>query len=167
MRRFCYAIPALLTGLALVGCDPGCDAADDLGPDTLTMELDGDPWTAADPTWQVSATGVQINTSPVAGWRLSMVAQETQKGIDVPTLVEDGDLPIYVKLGSSQDGGWGLLYPEEGDTFSTEYGHGGFLKFSRLRGDELYGCFAFDANDQRDEADTRKGLFRLSEVGTE
>ncbi|MBW2257085.1 MAG: hypothetical protein JRI25_21170 [Deltaproteobacteria bacterium] len=167
MRPFRTTLPALLAAFALVGCDPGCDAADDLAPDTLTMELNDAPWTAANPTWQVSATGVQINTSPVAGWRLSMVGQETPNGTDVPTLVEDGDLPIYVKLGSSQDGGWGLLYPEEGDTFSTEYGHGGFLKFSRLRGRELYGCFAFDANDQRDEADTRKGLFRLSEVGLE
>jgi len=167
MRRYRIALSIPLAALALVGCDPGCDAADDLGPDTLTMELNGDPWTAASPMWQVSATGVQITTAPVAGWRLSMVAQETPKGIDVPTLLEDGDLPIYVDLGSSQDGGWGLLYPEQGDTFSTEYGHGGFLKFSRLRGGELYGCFAFDANDQREEADTRKGIFRLSELGTE
>lgn len=157
----------LLPPLLLAACDPGCDAADHLDPGELVAVVDGVDWAAASAGWQVTATGLQVSTTQVAGWRINMVGQTAGNGDDVVSRFEAEDMPLYIPLGSSLDGGWGLLYPDDGSTYATEAADGGFLRLSRARDAELYGCFRFEASDGRDVVDVREGSFRLAEFDTQ
>lgn len=141
----------LLAALACApACDPGCDAAFDLDPGTVEGTLDGVPWTAVSATWRTAETGLQIVSPPADGWRLTLVAQATDRGKDVTRKVNGGGLPVDVVLGSGADGGWALLNPDGGDTYTTDDDEGGgWLHLARKGGGSLYGCAGFTAIDGR------------------
>lgn len=157
-----------LTLLALVGCPTGedavCPPADDLASGEVTASLDGAAWSAADGYWFWSGTSLQVVTGSHGGWRLSMLGRTTADGTTVRDAVGDDAFPVEVPLATGLDGGWLLLYPDEGDSFASEKAAGGSWFITAVDGDELMGCFAAEISDDDRTIAVEDGLLRIPQT---
>lgn len=134
-------LPALLLGCAPDKADTGgldCDPSA-AAPGEAQAELNGEPWLGPDAAWSPSGDGVQITTSLGEGYRLTLVAYGVQDAIS------DGRLPQTLPMDAAGLEAWGLLYPEDGASFSSKAGEGGQLTVFAVEGDLLSGCFDFGA----------------------
>ncbi len=153
----------LSTMLMLQSCaSADCSIPWDLEPGTLEAHVDGQSWLASEAAWMESAGSIQITTSAGAGWMLSLLAQNDVSGNSVVDAVNSGDLPMEVLLGDGSEGGWALLYPDEGLSFATKNASGGTLFISAHDADELLGCVEFVAADDSTTVELKDGRFRAA-----
>ena len=138
--------PWSLLLLSLGACDRG-GCPDLSGLEGVDAVVDGAAWQSSG-QWFAAGDSLQIVTDLNDGWRLSMVAQQTDDGQDIMDALYAGAFPLQVALTVGTEGGWALLYPDEGDSWATQEGGDGLLTLAAMD-DHLQGCFSFQA--QRDD----------------
>ncbi len=161
----------LLTALVLTlaGCPTDestevCPDLSDLDSGQVTATLDGDAWEADDGQWSWQGTSLQVNTSRFDGWSLTMVGQTTIDGATVQDAVDAAAFPVEVRLRAGTNGGWAIVYPHEGDSFSTTSAEGGTLFLDEHDGGDLLGCFEFEAATEQDEPlEVLDGMMRIAQ----
>jgi len=119
--------------------DPPGSAPPTCVPDGTGATVDGVPWSTT-ATWMVAGSSVQVNLAPADGWRMTAVLQRTADG----TAAAEVALPASFDLSGEDAGGWVLVYPDEGDSYTSQDGVAGTLELVDLDG-ERGGCFAFEA----------------------
>ena len=92
-------------------------------------------------------------------WLLSMIAQSDIEGRDLSSALEDGDFPISVNL---LDGGYGILYGEDG-SFVSNSGGGGTLEIHSVEDGTLTACFDFTAEGTSGTVDASGGVHAAPE----
>ena len=130
-------------GLALVagllGCQQGsassfvCSFPADIDSGAGEADVDGDYWFADDVAWTETGSSIQITTGMSEGWRLTVVIQEDA--------LDDNGLGIVELDGS---GGWALMYPESGSSYSSQQGAGSLELVAR--DDNIQACMEFEAS---------------------
>lgn len=115
-------------------CDPSAS-----GPGEARAEVNSAAWLGPDATWVASGDGVQITTSVGDGFRLTLVAY------GVLDAISEGRLPQTAPMDAAGLEAWGVVYPEDGSSYSSKAGEGGSLTLFALEGDQLSGCFSFGA----------------------
>jgi hypothetical protein len=143
MRHVLFA--PLLSALLGCGAGSGVCATDDLAVGRARAEIGGDAWEAAGAAWALSGTSVQVLTGPADGWRITMVAQWTPDGVLLSDAVQEGVFPITAALGDDAEGGWAVLYPDEGATLQTASAAAGTLTITDIVDGVLTACFDFTA----------------------
>jgi hypothetical protein len=140
----------VLWALGLLACSEEvntqavCEFPDGIAAGSGQALIDGEDWTAADVAWIETGSGLQVTTGMNDGWRLTLVVQGT--GLD-----SDG-LGIVELDGS---GGWGLVYPDDGSSYSSQE-IGGSLELV-TRGDTIELCFDLDAAGEDGEVSIEEG----------
>jgi len=156
MRCLLLLLFAPLTGcLGLV-----CGNADALEDGDVEGLIDGVRWTSVGAQWMHPGSSLQITTDSGDGWRLTMVARTTDDGRDVANGITEGSFPMRITLKTALEGGWALLYPSTGGSYSTEDNNGGTLLLDQLEDDTLIACFAFKASDDSETIELKQGLVR-------
>ncbi|GEM_PF-6216409 len=122
----------------LTGCSAPCDA-DTLGAGAIQATIDAEAWSST-ALWSAAGDAAQLTTDADV-WRISVVLYENDLG-EAPSAL-DGDGPWTFPLGAGSDGGFALLYPEEGGSMSSEQGAGGSLELWR-DGEDWLACFDVD-----------------------
>ncbi len=156
------AVAVLLT---LVACETGsqdpCPGAADLNSGTISATLDGAGWVSSGNVYSWGGTSLEIVTPRVDGYNMTIVGQLDDTGAIVQEMVDYEAFPFTVVLDTGAEGGWALLYPENGASFSTEKGEGGTMIVQGLEDGNLLGCFDFDVSDGSVAVAMEDGLFRL------
>jgi hypothetical protein len=158
-----YALFAALTVSAACGKE-GDSAAASCGEASTEGQIEGvvngADWSTG-ATWAWSGSSLDITSDSAAGWRLSIVAQSTSGGGGVQDAVNDAAFPIDVILVDGTQGGWALMYPDIGSSFSTSQSDGGGMTVAGLDGETLWGCFSFVASDGVGAVEVDAAQFRL------
>jgi len=139
LSLFSLPLLALLTACAT---DPAVKATCADLPDEplIGADIDGAGWTDA-AAWAEAGTGIQITTGADNGWRLTLVAYVDEEGREAVEALDA--LPAVFGMGG--EGGNATVYPEGGGSLSTGQGGSGTISIAEQRGDDLAGCFAFEA----------------------
>lgn len=143
-----------------IGCSDSC-GADELASGSAEAKLDGADWSVTQVIWVAAGSAVQVTTPAADGWRFSIVAQATAEQVTAVDALGTGEFPIEFPLDGNDSGGWALGYPDEGSSYSSEYG-GGTLVIEGKEGEDLLGCFEFTAGLEGDTSavEVREGKFR-------
>lgn len=150
---------ALLWLLACGSAGDGSCKVDDLDEGATEAEIDGTMW-SSHAEWLLAGTSLQVNAEQSGGWWYSMVAQTTRDGDLAGDAIADGAVPAEVTLHSGEDGGWVVLYPDSGASYTTKSAPGGRL-FLVEASDIVGGCFDFEAaNQDGDPVKVTAGRFR-------
>lgn len=137
---------ALLLALAACGDkdeDTGSSACTPTGTavGSVTATVDGSSWTAGGVQANESGDGLQFTSEVADGWRITLVAQETDDGVGVLDALEVGNATVTLE---NEGGGFAVMYPAEGaGSYSTNDG-GGTAVIAR-DGDRIDACFSFTA----------------------
>lgn len=121
------------------GCDSSsterdlCDFPSDVVAGTGVAELDGNTWNATDVAWNEAGDGLQITTGISDEWRITLVIQGD--GLDADGLG---------RIDLDGSGGWALVYPADGSSYSSQNG-GGTLDLV-TREDTVQVCFDVEAS---------------------
>ena len=151
----------LLLLAPLTGClGLVCGNADELDDGDVEGLIDGVRWSTVGAQWMHPGSSLQITTDSGDGWRLTMVARTTDEGRDVTDSIHEGAFPMRITLQTALEGGWALLYPSTGGSYSTEETKGGTLLLDQLEDGTLIGCFTFEASDGTETIELKKGLVR-------
>jgi hypothetical protein len=126
----------------LYACGGSCPLPEGGG---IQAQVDGEAWEDANPQWNWTGTGVQVLTTTTDGWRLTLVAQRDLDDTVVLDLVDEGGLPAQIDLSGTD--GFGVVYDVEGNSWTSSKDGSGTLTLQAIEGDELSGCFSFDAFD--------------------
>ena len=124
--------------LGAVACsEPGgssaiCSFPEDVEAGGGEAVINGEDWAAVDVAWNETGTGLQITTGMSQGWRLTLAIQGEA--------LDSSGLGIVDLDGS---GGWGLVYPEDGSSYSSQDGGGSLELVSRSDTVEL--CLELEA----------------------
>lgn len=129
----------MLLALLLACADPPGSSGPTCVPDGTVATVDGVPWSTT-ATWMAAGSSIQVNLAPADGWRMTAVLQRTADG----TAAAEATLPASFDLAGDDAGGWVLVYPDEGDSYTSQDGASGTLDLVDLDG-ERGGCFAFEA----------------------
>ena len=127
-----------------VGCgdkEGGCDASA-LAAGSAEATIDGGAWADDAVTWSWAGASLQISTEASDGWLMSVAANLDINGDDLETAVAAGEFPIEVDL---LDGGFVLLYPDEGGSYASNKASGGTLTITAADDSAVQGCFDFEA----------------------
>ena len=147
--------------LPLTGClGLVCGNADELEAGDVEGLIDEVRWNSEGAQWMHPGSSLQITTDSGDGWRLTVVARTTDEGKDVVDGVEQGSFPMRITLKSALEGGWALLYPSTGGSYSTEETEGGKLLLDTLEDDTMVACFEFEASDGTETIALENGLIR-------
>lgn len=150
----------LLTACAEKTNPATCDASG-VESGTADATVDGEEWSAAAATWTLAGSSLQLNTEPAGGWRMSLVAQDTSDGASAEDALAAASFPIAFTVKTGEEGGFATFYPTDGSSFVTNNAEGGELTVSGMDGDELMGCFAFEAaTDEGDVVTIEAGEIR-------
>lgn len=120
-----------------------CGDAEDLAEGAVAAQVDGAAWEAAGTTWLWQGTRLQVNTEAGGGWRISMLLESAADGTALSDAVDAG-LPVDVTLGDGA-GGWALVYPDAGDSYSTDAADGGTVTLTDVGDAGTRACFSFTA----------------------
>ena len=157
-----YTFVTLMFALACGGDDkasePVCPTLDNLESGIMDGTLDGAAWTTSGTTWAWTGDSLQLGTPATDGWLLSVVLQDSVNGETARAAVE-GELPATFTLKTGAEGGWAVLYPDTGDSFSTQDTAGGSLSVTAYDA-AAEGCLDFTASDGDTTVALSGGRFR-------
>ena len=132
----------------------GCSSKEDLACEvtafdgTATATLDGSAWMAdAEAHWTESGTSIMVNlSSDASGRTINIKPKQSIEGVDVLTLIDEERFPIEMDLDDT-DGTAGIIDLSNGlSGYETDNpGGGGIFVIASVDGDQLTGCFEFDA----------------------
>ena len=106
----------------------------------IKATIDGEVW-AAITQWNAAGSGIQLTSTSLGGYRLTLVAQVDD---EERTAEESLDaLPATFSLGGS--GGSAAVTPDQGESSSTSNHGSGSLSITSQSEDTLQGCFSFTA----------------------
>ena len=143
----------------LVGCGGSIECDTTLAVGATSLEVDGDVWNPGPATWMWSGSSLQVTVEKGGGYFMSVVAQKGPDGESIADVVDAGGLPIEIDL-SGDGGGWAVLYPDQGSSFTSRDG-GGVLRVESIEGDELLGCVEFEGVSSDGAADVEGSFSAL------
>jgi hypothetical protein len=164
MRWVWWTLVALACGDKSTGTDSGgAESCDPTGVADGAVEatVDGFDWAGADATWMWSGSSLQIMTTEIDGFRITMVGQETDAGNSVEDAMATGGAHT-VDIGPG-GGGFAILYAGSSSYGSEEEQGSGTMQVS-LEDGVLVGCFSFvAASSDNQTIPVESGVIRATE----
>jgi hypothetical protein len=136
----------------LVACGGGpdpCHAAD-LASGSGEAEIDGADWNGTGLTWSPQGSSIQVSGGD-GSFTITLVARTSTDGVTADEAMA-GSFDLA-------DGGFATVYPSSGASYRSA---SGTLDLGGRDGDDLLGCFAFDASGDDGEVSVTSGRFRAA-----